>query len=76
MDKDTEWNHADMKATIIIEVGLTLSIIISMKCYKTAGDKWDYLRERYLQSTKTCKATKLMEIASWNQGPSYSRMKA
>ena len=66
LDKDTGWNCVDMKATIIIEVGLTLSTIISTKCYKTAGDKWDYLRERYLQSTKTCKATKLMKMASWS----------
>ena len=39
LDKDTGWNCVDMKATIIIEVGLTLSTIISTKCYETAGDK-------------------------------------
>ena len=39
LDKDIGYNHTDMKTTIIIEVGLTSSTIISMKCYKTVRDK-------------------------------------
>lgn len=63
-----------MKAAIIIEISLTLFTIISVKHHETAEEKQDYLRERYLQSTKTHKATRLMKMASWSQGPVCSDM--
>ena len=76
LDTDAGWNRADMKATMIMEAGLTSSTIISTMRHETAGEKWDYLRERYLQSIKTRKATKLMEMASWSQGPTQSGLEA
>ena len=76
LETDAGWNRADMKASMIIEAGLTSSTIISTKRHETAGEKWDYLRDRYLQSTKTHKATRLMDMANWSQGPTRSGMEA
>ena len=76
LETDAGWNHTDMKASMIIEAGLTSSTIISTKCHETVGEKWDYLRDRYLQSTKTHKATRLMDMANWSQGPTRSGMEA
>ena len=39
LETDAGWNHADMKASMIIEAGLTSSTIISTKCHVLWGSR-------------------------------------
>jgi len=64
---DMDWFRIDLKADSIIEQGLSPATILEVKGQLNAGSKWDYLKERFLRSTNTMKAMKLMQITSWSR---------
>lgn len=65
LDKDSKWFRNDLKADSIIEHGLSSQAAIDVNRLSNAGQKWDYLQRRYLRTTNTRKAMKLMRLASW-----------
>ncbi|BCR87868.1 uncharacterized protein ACHE_40432S [Aspergillus chevalieri] len=63
-----KWTKVDMKADMIIQQGLTPTIVLEIKDLPNAGAKWDYLKEAYLKSSNAMKAMQLMKMANWYQG--------
>ncbi|ODM22594.1 hypothetical protein SI65_00183 [Aspergillus cristatus] len=67
-----KWTKVDMKADMIIQQGLTPTIILEIKDLPNVGVKWDYLKEAYLKSSNAMKAMQLMKMANWHQGPNVN----
>ena len=67
-----KWMKVDMKADMIIQQGLTPTIILEIKDLPNVGVKWDYLKEAYLKSSNAMKAMQLMKMANWHQGPNVN----
>ena len=56
------WHRVDMQADMIIEMGLTPATTLEIKDQRNAGEKWEYLKKRFLKSSSTKKMMKLMRI--------------
>lgn len=70
------WYKVDLKANLIIEQGLAPSTILETKSQPNAASKWDYLQGKFLRSSNTMKALKLMEITSWSMNPTMRSQEA
>ena len=75
-NKNSKWLRVDMKADMIIQYGLTPTVILEIKGFENAGSKWDYLKKTYLESSNTSRAVQLMRMSNWHQGPSISAKEA
>ena len=51
-----------MQVDMIIEMGLTPATTLEIKDQRNAGEKWEYLKKRFLKSSSTKKMMKLMRI--------------
>ena len=51
-----------MQVDMIIEMGLTPATTLEIKDQRNAGQKWEYLKKRFLKSSSTKKMMKLMRI--------------
>ena len=60
--RKSNWQQIDMKADIIIEMGLTLLTVLEVKDQWNTGKKWQYLKKRFLKSSNIKKMMKLMRI--------------
>ena len=67
--RKSNWQRIDMKADMIIEMGLTPSTVLEVKDQRNAGEKWQYLKKRFLKSSNTKKMLKLMRIftSMWDE---------
>ena len=67
--RKSNWQRIDMKADMIIEMGLTPSTVLEVKDQRNAGEKWQYLKKRFLKSSNTKKMMKLMRIftSMWDE---------
>ena len=54
------WHRVYMQADMIIEMGLTPATTLEIKDQRNAGQKWEYLKKRFLKSSSTKKMMKLM----------------
>ena len=52
----------NIKVDIIIKMGLTPSTVLEVKDQQNTGEKWQYLKKRFLKSSNTKKMMKLMRI--------------
>ena len=75
-NRNSKWLRVDMKADMIIQYGLTPTVILEIKGFENAGSKWDYLKKTYLESSNTSRAVQLMRMSNWHQGPSISAKEA
>ena len=53
------------KANLIIQKGLSPMTILEIKDMNLAGDRWTYLREKFLTPNNAMKVMKLMQMANW-----------
>ena len=60
--RKSNWQQIDMKADMIIEMGLTPSTVLEVKDQQNTGEKWQYLKKRFLKSSNMKKMIKLMRI--------------
>ena len=51
-----------MQADMIIEMGLAPATTLEVKDQQNTGEKWEYLKKRFLKSSSTKKMMKLMRI--------------
>ena len=51
-----------MQADMIIEIGLTPTTVLEVKDQQNTGEKWQYLKKRFLKSSNIKKIMKLMRI--------------
>ena len=67
--RKSNWQWIDMKADMIIKMGLTPSMILEVKDQWNAGEKWQYLKKRFLKSSSIKKMIKLMRIfiSMWDE---------
>ena len=54
-----------MQAEAIISIGLDQRTDLEAKTKSNIGEKWNFLRESYLESTGLLKADIMMRIANW-----------
>ena len=73
---DHEWERVNRKANLIIQKGLSPTTILEIKDMNLAGDRWTYLREKFLTPNNAMKAMKLMQMANWTWDRSTKASKA
>ena len=71
-----EWERVNRKANLIIQKGLSPMTILEIKDMNLAGDRWTYLREKFLTPNNAMKAMKLMQMANWTWDCSTKASKA
>ena len=59
------WERFDMQAEAIISMGLDQKTDLEAKTQPNAGEKWNFLKESYLESTGPLKADMMMRMANW-----------
>ena len=65
MERSDRWHKIDLKADTIMEQGLSSTIVLEIDDLRSAGEKWDYLKERFLKATNSMKAMMLMKMSTW-----------
>lgn len=65
IQRSSKWRMIEMKAKMILAKGLDSSIVLEISDLEFAGEKWKYLKERFLDTSDSMKAIKLMEMATW-----------
>ncbi|ODM14245.1 hypothetical protein SI65_10341 [Aspergillus cristatus] len=65
LGRNEKWFRTDLKADAIIEHGLNPQTVLEVKLQPNSGRKWEYLKQRFLKSSNTRKAMKLMRMANW-----------
>ena len=65
VQRSGKWRMIEMKAKMILAKGLDSSITLETSDIEFAGEKWKYLKERFLNTSNSMKAIKLMEMATW-----------
>lgn len=65
MKRSDRWQKVDLKADTIMEKGLSSTVMFEVDNLKLAGEKWDYLKKRFLKSTNSTKAMMLMKMSTW-----------
>ena len=63
MDKD--WNRINLKAMMVMNVGLNKSTKMEVSKYHHARRRWSHLKEKFLKSSNSKKANKLMRMSNW-----------
>ena len=46
-----KWHRIDMQADMIIEMGLDSTTTLEVKDQQNAGEKWEYLKKKFLKSS-------------------------
>ena len=65
LSRKHNWYRVDLKADMIIENGLSPSTVLDVKTQPNAGQKWEYLKKTFMETSNTRKALKLMRMANW-----------
>eukprot|EP00268_Persea_americana_P055864 TRINITY_DN6531_c1_g1_i1.p1 TRINITY_DN6531_c1_g1~~TRINITY_DN6531_c1_g1_i1.p1 ORF type:complete len:111 (-),score=12.88 TRINITY_DN6531_c1_g1_i1:649-981(-) len=66
--KLAKWETNDAKIITWILSSVEPHIILSLRCYKTEKDMWEYLKRIYNQENSACKIHLEHEIAEYSQG--------
>lgn len=72
-----DWERIDLKATLIIDQGLSPNARLEFKSKRNAGQKWGSLKNSFLPSSKIRKmlaVMKLRRMTSWTHAPNQSPM--
>ena len=71
-----EWQRVNMKANLIMGKGLSPMTCLEIKHMHRAGERWRYLKEKFLTPNNAMKAMKLMHMANWTWDRSKKASKA
>ena len=76
LSRKHNWYRVDLKADMIIENGLSPSTVLDVKTQPNAGQKWEYLKKTFMETSNTRKALKLMRMANWTWDQSKNEREA
>lgn len=62
---NSNWWKLDLKADMIMDVGLTTTTIVEVKDIPNTGEKWQFLKKEFMKSSNTKKMMKLMNLCNW-----------
>ena len=59
---NSNWRKLDLKANMIMDVGLTTTTIVEVKDIPNTGEEWKYLKKKFMKSSGTNKMLRSMMI--------------